>query len=289
MKTRIDGRTLLALAATLLFWASAFAGIRAGLAAYSPGHVALLRFLVASATLGVYAVATKMPLPHRRDVPGILLMGFLGITVYHVTLNYGEVTVNAGAASLLISASPLFTALLAVVFLGERLRGLGWLGIAVSFAGVALIAWGEGEGLRFDPGAVLILVAALSASVYFVFQRPYVRRYGALRFVAYAIWAGTLCMLVFAPGLGSAVRAAPIRATLAVVYLGVFPAALCYVTWTYALSRAPASVITSFLYLSPHLATLIAWVWLDEVPPVLSLVGGCLALAGVVLVNTRGR
>lgn len=289
MKTRMGARTLMALGVTLLFWASAFAGIRAGLEAYAPGHLALFRFLVASAVLAGYAVSTRMRLPEKRDIPAILLLGFLGITVYHTALTYGEVSVTAGAASLLIAFAPVCTVLLATTFLGERLRVWGWLGITVSFLGVVLIALGEGEGVQFDPGAFLILLAAFSTSLYFVFQKRYLRKYSALQFTTYAIWAGTFFLLVFLPDLVQTIWAAPLDATLAVVYLGVFPAALAYVTWTYALSRAPASIVASFLYLLPVLAILIAWVWLEEMPVTFSLTGGFLSLLGVILINTRGR
>ncbi|MFL7811721.1 MAG: DMT family transporter, partial [Anaerolineae bacterium] len=214
--------------------------------AYEPGHLALLRFLIASAVLGVYAIVTRMRLPEVRDLPAVLLMGLVGITLYHVPLNYGEVTVTAGAASLLISSAPTFTALLASLFLGERLKVWGWLGIGVSFVGAALIAFGEGEGVRFEPRALLILLAAVCTSLYFILQKRYLKKYNALQLSAYSIWAGTLLMVFFLPGLIRALPTAPLDATLAVVYLGVFPAALAYVAWTYVLSRMPASVAGSF-------------------------------------------
>jgi drug/metabolite transporter (DMT)-like permease len=110
-----------------------------------------------------------------------------------------------------------------------------------------------------------------------------------LEFTSYSIWAGTLLMIGFLPGLLRQIPDATAQATISGLYLGVFPAAIAYVTWTYAMSRLPASVVTPFLYASPVLAIAIAWVWLGEVPTALTLAGGTLAIGGVIVVNAWGR
>jgi drug/metabolite transporter (DMT)-like permease len=298
MTWKREPSTWLAIAGVLLLWASAFAGIRAGLRltpagvpgpdGYGPGELALLRFGTASAALALYALARRMRLPARADLPQIGLAGFLGISVYHVALNFGEVTVNAGAASLLISAGPVFTALLSSLFLKERLTKVGWGGILLAFAGVSLITVSGGRSVRFSPGALLILLSAAVAAIYSILSKRSLRRYTALEFTCYSLWAGTLPLLIFLPGLLRQVHRAAPPATLAVVYLGLFPAAIAYVLWNHALARMPASLLSSFLYLSPVLASAIAWVWLGELPALLTLVGGAIAILGVILVQTKG-
>jgi drug/metabolite transporter (DMT)-like permease len=287
VKGRFDWRVIGALGVMVLLWASAYAGIRVGLEDYGPGQVALFRLGVASVALALYALATRMRLPEVRDLPSIFLLGFLAFTVYHASLNYGELTVTAGAAGVLIATAPVITALLAAAFLHERLRLFSWVGFGLSFAGAVLISLGEGQGFSLDPGAFMVLLSAVCVSVYFVFQKPYLSKYGALAFTTYAIWAGTLLCLVYLPGLVSQAAVAPVGTTLTMIYLGVFPTAIGYIAYAYAFSRMNASVAASFLYLVPVLAYVIAWLWIGETPTILSVLGGAIALCGVVLVNRQ--
>src|ERR1700686_3895481 len=153
---------VVALTFTLIVWASAFAGIRAGLRGYSPANLAVLRFLIASTVLAIYAAIAHFRRPESRDIPGLVVTGAIGITFYNLALNYGETRVTAGAASLLIASTPIWTALAARLFLHEKLTAIGWGGVFVSFAGVAMIASGESGGVRFSPQALFILAAAVT-------------------------------------------------------------------------------------------------------------------------------
>ena len=289
LRKAVDVPTVAAAGLTIICWAANFPSIRFAVQEYDPPQVALLRFLLASAVLGVYAAVLRMPLPALKDVWAFAFFGLTGMTLSTLVLTYGLTTVSAGSGSFLVGTIPIFSTMLARAFLKERLGPVGWLGIAVSFSGMGLIALGEGEGLRFNPGTALIVLSAFFQSIFYVFQKPYHLRYSPLQITTYTIWSATAWLLVFLPGLPGAIRAAPLAHTLAVVFLGLFPTGLAFFMWAYALSRAKAAKVTSAMFLMPPIALAMAWVWLGEVPTLFSLAGGLLALAGVMLLNLWGR
>lgn len=154
---------------------------------------------------------------------------------------------------------------------------------------MALITLGQDDGVHFDGGALLVLLAALFQSVFFVIQKASLRKYTSLEFTTYVVVAGLLMMLVAAPGLPAAVRAAPPAATLAAVALGLLSTTAAFLAWGYVLARVPASRAVAWLYLVPVLAVAIAWIWLSEIPTPVTLLGGLLVLAGVAIANRSRR
>lgn len=280
----------LALLGVAVLWGSAFPLIKIGLEGLSVPHLTVARHLVASAAFVPFLLLTGARLrPQTRDVPWFLLLGGTGIFVYHTALNAGELRVSAGATSLIIASAPAITALLARWITGERMPVIGWLGSLISFAGVALIVLGDSEGLRFDPFAGFVLLSAFATSLYFVLQQRMFARYKAVEVTAFVTWGGTVPMLAFLPGLPADLMDAPLRSLLATGYIGLFPSALAYSLFAFALSRAAITQVTAMLYSVPVFSLTLSWWFLGEVPSLLTVIGGTIAIAGIVVVQRARR
>jgi len=280
-------KTKIAIFAAIFFWASAFVGIRAGLEDFSPGGLALIRYLIASATMFLIYIQQKNIQPiSRRDLCYALCTGIVGIGVYNITLNYGERVIPSGMASFIISQSPIITAIFAALVLGERLNKYGILGMLLSCMGVWMIAYHDLNDFDFYIGIVLILIATLVGALYSIFQKSLLKKkYSVIDLTTYAIWGGTLILLFFTGDLVDDFRHLSLKGMSVAIYLGIFPTVLGYLAWSYVLNEIPASHAVSFLYFTPIIATLIGWIWLKEVPEILAFVGGFVALAGVWIVN----
>lgn len=222
-----------------------------------------------------------------KDIPVIFLLGGLGFAVYQTALNYGEQTVSAGAASLIVSTTPIISALLALVILKERFGRQGWIGSLIALFGMIFVSFGSGDSVTINVGIFFILLAAFSESIYFVFQKKYFDKYGFIPFTTYTILGGTLFMLMYLPGLTEALLSAPVRVTYTVIYLGLFPTILPYFCLAYIISKIGTAEATSSLYLTPILTFIIEWLWIGELPSLLTIVGGIITLIGVFVVNWK--
>ncbi len=290
----MDRKTFFVAFFTVIIWGSGFAAIKASiLGGYSSGHLVLVRFLIASVVFLIYALFTRttFKLPYKSDVLRIVVLGLIGITIYHLGVTFGQQTVTAGTTAMIIGAAPVFTTLIAVFILKEKMEWFGWVGLGVGFIGITLITIGSSPGETFvlSKGIIIVIISAIAASFFFVYQKPLFQRYGPIELTAYFTWSGTIPMFIFLPGLWDNIQKATLEANLSAIYVGIFPAAICYAAWAIASSRGDISKLAPMLYLEPVFAVLIAWLWLSELPSLLSIIGGFIAVSSVAVVNIIGQ
>ena len=296
MTGKTEGRSrdarlaLVAAAITVLLWASAFVVIRSAGSHFSAGPLALGRLVVGLLALGVTSLIRRQGWPPRAAWRGIIIAGVLWFGVYFVTLNWGEQKVDAGTASMLVNVGPILIALLGGWLLKDRLPPRVFAGLIISFAGAAVVGVSmSGRGAASILGVLLCLAAAVAYACGVVAQKPALRHASALQVTTFACMVGAIVCLPFVGQLISQVGKAPLSANLGIVYLGVFPTALAFTTWAYALSTTTAAKMGATTYLVPVVTVLLAWAFLDQVPAWLSLAGGAACLVGVAVTRSKRR
>jgi len=276
---------LAAIGAVIVCWAYSPIGIRIGLRAYEPGQLALIRFVIASAFLAAVALVARISLPKPRDIPLFMVLGFFAVTLHHLCLNAAQPYVTAGASSVLTQSTPIFSAMLGRFVLGERVTRWRWACVGVGMVGAFVVVTAGGSAKTLNWHATLVLLAALSWSIYFTLQRHHARHYGALEMTCYTVWSGTLFLSIYSPGLVDRAIHAPMGVNLAVGILGVFPSALAYLWWAKVLERMDVSTAAPALYLVPPVSMIMASVALNERTPAAVIVGAVIVICSVLLVN----
>ncbi|QZY30938.1 DMT family transporter [Nocardioides coralli] len=279
-----------AVSCTLVFWASAFVAIRHLGDDFSPGALSLGRLLVGALALGAVALASGLPRPTGREWRSIVLIGVLWFGIYNLALNEGEQRVDAGTAAMLIQVAPVLIALLAAVFLDERFTATLGIGLGLAFGGVALIGLADSPtGERDVLGVALCVAAAAAYAVSLVLQKPLVARLRGVHVTWLACTVGAVSCLPFAGQLWSEAAVAPASSLWWLVYLGVFPTAIAFSTYAYALKHMSASNLGVTTYLVPPITIVLGLLLLGETPAPIAYVGGVLALVGVSVARRRPR
>ena len=287
---RVERLALAAGLTTVVFWASAFVGIRAAAVDLTPGALALGRLLVAALALGIMVAVARPPWPSRRDLVPIVAIGGLWFGIYFLALNAAEREVDAGTAAMLVNVAPILIAVLSGLFLGEGFPPRLLIGCVIAFLGVVVISLatsGQQPGGATLLGIGLCFVSATVCSLAVTIQKPLLRRVNGLMLTWLACSVGVLVSLPFLPELVDGVAHAQPVTLWWVGYLGIFPTAIAFSTWAYALSHTAAGRLGSLTYLAPAIAIVIGWLLLGEAPAAAAFLGGAIAIGGVIVARSR--
>ncbi len=274
---------------TIIFWSLAYVLTRLSLQYFTPFSLGFLRYFVASCTLIIVWVLTRMKLPQRMDLPYFMLAGALGFFFYMIAFNLGQKTVTASTGSIVIATVPLLTAFIARFVYKEKMSPVQWLALIIEFAGVAVLTLMNGI-LSFNIGLVWLFLAALALSLYNLLQRRLTKKYTALQTSAFSIFFGTILLAVFLPVSVSQITNAPPIQWVYLVILGVFSSAIAYVSWSKAFAKAEkTSQVSNYMFVTPFLTSLFGFLMADEIPELSTLVGGGIILFGVFVFNFGER
>ncbi len=285
----------------VLFWGLAFVAIKAADDHMSWVTLTFLRFIFADLLfLGYLAVRpAERVLPRREDWLPLVALGFLGFTGYHLFLNLGESNpdVTAGTAALIIASDPAFIAILAVPILRERLNGLRAVGIAIAFAGLAVMILfaGATSSLRFSfsTGALEVVPSVVFTAIYLTLGKRYLERYRPFVFVAYTILLGTVLtvpvVLAVWPTFVSDLATMGWAGLFPVLFLSVCPTFIGYSLWFRGVERMPASAAGAYLYISTLIAVVGGIALLGEPLTEAMIVGGAMVIGGVVVAQQLGK
>lgn len=282
-----------ALIAMVIIWGVNFSISKIALATVPPLAFNALRFPLASLLLlGVMAAQGRIGLPARGEVTRVLVVGLLGNVLYQICFIFGLDHTSAGNASLLLAGTPIVTALLSAALGHERVRARTWVGVSCTFIGIALIVAGGVRAVDAHgsiAGDLLMLGASVTWAVYTVGSRPLVDRHGAIMVTAWTLWVGTIGIVIV--GIPELLRLnwSTLQAPTwgAIAYAGLLSIGLSYIFWYYGVGQLGNTRTSSYSNVTPVVALLAAWLWLNEVPRLLQVVGAAIIIGGVTVAQSR--
>ena len=289
-----EWKFILMMIVAIVVWAFAFPFIKIGLRELSFINLAIMRFFVACcAFLLIIALQKKrFPKIQKKDVIPIFILGFIGVMIYHLGLNYGEQFISPGTASLIIATIPIQIIILASIFLKEKIGLIKMSGIIIALFGVLVISilGKKDASLEIDYilGAVAVLIAALMGAIYTIAGKKLLDRYSGLSLTVYAILFGSIGLIPFInSSLFEQVSKLSITGWFAIIFLGVFSTVVGYVIWYVALKIKTASELGVYLYAIPVLSTIFSFFIFKEEITLMFILGGLLVITGLVIVNRK--
>jgi drug/metabolite transporter (DMT)-like permease len=285
---------LILISLCIVVWAFAFPLIKIGLNELSPINLTIMRFFVVSVIFLfiLFFNNNRISKLQKKDIFPIFFLGFFGVMVYHLTLNYGELYVSPSAASLIIATIPIQIIILATIFLKEKIILKKLFGVIIALTGVIIISiWGKKDptfNIEYISAIIGVIIAAMMGAFYTIAGKRLLTRYSPLSLTIYAMLFGYIGLFpLIRIELFNEVSQLTPMGWFSVLFLGIFSTVIGYIIWYIALEIKTASEISVYLYAIPVIATIITFFWFGDVFTEFYYFGGSLVIIGLIIVNYK--
>ena len=276
----------------VLFWGISFIATKIALNELNPETIILLRLLLAIILLLIVAIYTKRDFSiSLKNHFGIFILAL--VAVFHLWIQItGLKYTSASNTGWIIGVTPVFMALLGVLFFKENITVVKTFGITIAFAGLMLLM-SKGNvlsiGLISHKGDFLVLASAFTWSIYSIINKKISLSYPPLMTILFLFMMMTIIIAPFTLNRETIYSVIHLSTGgwVAILFLGIFCSGIAYVLWAQALKELEATKVGVFLYFEPFVTVFAAWLLLNEVISYITILSGVIITSGVILVNRK--
>jgi drug/metabolite transporter (DMT)-like permease len=274
-------------------WGCGFFFGKVALEEMNVGAMVFYRFFFAVIVL-LPVLFTHRPGLNRREWGVLLLASFLGVPVQFLIQFYGLSLTTVSHASLMVGMMPVLLAVGAAIFAHERMDWVGWMALAGSTVGAALIALGAHGGGKGQPtlqGDLLVVLSLMIALGWILMNKQLMERHSPVVVTAYGLFAGMLMLMVVVPAMFGVPPVAHISAKVwwALAASGVLCTATTTLLWNWGMTQVPASQAGVLLNMEPLMGSLLGVLVLGETLGPSAWTGGGLILAAAITLTTHSK
>ena len=269
----------------IFFWATAFVLTKVVLKEVDVTTLGVLRYFFASIIVIFILIKQKISLPKLKDILAFVFAGFSGYAGYIVFFNMATLLSSPSTLSVINALAPAITAIVAYFIFNEKIKIIGWISMGISFCGILILTLWNGT-LTVNKGVIYMLIGCVLLSLYNISQRYLTKKYSSFDVSMYSMLIGGILLVVYSPSSVRNVFSISFNSLILIIYMSVFPSIISYFFWTKAFEIAKHTTeVTSFMFVTPVLATLMGIIILGDIPKLSTLIGGVVIILGMIIFN----
>ena len=269
----------------IFFWATAFVLTKVVLKEVDVTTLGVLRYFFASIIVIFILIKQKISLPKLKDILAFVFAGFSGYAGYIVFFNMATLLSSPSTLSVINALAPAITAIVAYFIFNEKIKIIGWISMGISFCGILILTFWNGT-LTVNKGVIYMLIGCVLLSLYNISQRYLTKKYSSFDVSMYSMLIGGILLVVYSPSSVRNIFSISFNSLILIIYMSVFPSIISYFFWTKAFEIAKHTTeVTSFMFVTPVLATLMGIIILGDIPKLSTLIGGVVIILGMIIFN----